>query len=148
MLKILRFGDTDSAENALNGGISGGKPVSGKVMGLHGKTLVFNTPAGTVTFSDSSGEGLSVKDISDQVVAVQATLLVQFYNGYMRIREITPSGGVNLDATGTANSAFGFSSTGDTVGTVYGPPDGTAPRLIDFEGSSRMDGFVAVVEVP
>jgi hypothetical protein len=147
MLKILRFGDTDAAEHTLNGGIVSGKQMSGKLLGLHGLTLIFGTPAGTVTFNDPTGEGLSVGDIKDQIVAVHATLTVQFYEGSLRIRDTDVSSAVVLDKDGTANAYFGFSKAKDISGTVYNPPDGAAPRLIDFSSSPRMDGFVAVVEV-
>lgn len=148
MLRIFRFGDTDSTEHFLNGGICGGRQLpGGKILGLHGLTLIFNTPSATVTFSDPTGVGLSVQDIATQITTVASTLKVGYYNGYMRIIEISPSGGVVLDSAGTANTIFGFSAAADTTGTVYAPPDGDAPRLVDFESSARMDGFAIVVEV-
>lgn len=146
-LKILRFDDTNTAQHALNGGISGGAQITGgRIMGLHGKTLIFNTPAGTVTFSDPTGAGLSPDDIQTQIQAVHAGLVAQFYRGYLRIIEATPTSGVVLDTDGTANVVFGFGNKVDTTGIVYAPYDGAAPRLLEFRGSPRMDGFIAVVE--
>ena len=151
MIKILTFGDLRRVDFVLNGGISGGKKVisaGGKVVRLHGKTLIFTTPAGTVTFSDPGGAGLSMAEIIAAIVGAAGLggLNPSFIDGYLNIREATPSAGVVLAGTGTANAAFGFGKS-TVTGTVYNPYDGAAPRLLMGPfARAQMDGYYAVVE--
>lgn len=42
-------------------------PSGNPMWGLHGKQLVFTTPAKTVTFVDASNAGLTINDIVDQI---------------------------------------------------------------------------------
>jgi len=153
MLDFLRFDGTDTAKHALNGGITGGKKVTsqfGRVLGLHGKTLVFNTPSGTVTFDDPTGVGLTALEIQTQIqdVVALAGLTAQVYSGYLRVIETIPSAGVVLDATGTANVDFGFSSAADAMGVVYGAWDAASPpRVLQVFPNPQLDGITALVEV-
>ena len=68
------FPNVPAMDLFLKGGIQAGsqvkdKLVKGKLFGLDGLTLVFTTPSATVTFDDSGGAGLSLKDILVQAKA-------------------------------------------------------------------------------
>jgi hypothetical protein len=102
-----------------------GAPLPLKVYGLDGLTLIVN-PAGTpreVTFDDSSGVGLSPREIIAQMEDVNADMVgVAALRSY---RHTTPPAyrltftlaGDIVDKDGTANSILGFSTSGDsTVG--------------------------------
>jgi hypothetical protein len=102
-----------------------GKSVSSKIYGLHGLTLIV-TPVGdarTVTFADADNEGLSLGEIIAQMEDVNADMVgVAAFRSY---RATIPSAyrltftqaGDVVDKDGTANSIFGFDTTGDsTVG--------------------------------
>jgi len=153
MIKILQFGDLRRFDFVVNGGIAGGKKVTnanGKVLGLHGKTLIFTTPGGTATFSDAGGTGLSPADIIAEIVGSGGLSGLQpsFIDGYLNVIEATPSAGVVLAGTGTANASFGFGKAAVT-GLVYNPYDGAAPRvLMGPNARAQMDGYYTVVELP
>jgi len=124
----------------LNGGIRGGVAIdsfaqnistgNGALVApvLAGKTLIFTTPAKTVTFAvggDPAGR-LTAKEIIAQIVAggqLAATLI----GGQLAITEGTPSTGTVLSAAGTANALLGFDIAVATSGKVYGTPYGNAP---------------------
>lgn len=156
-LYARKFGTLEEVNTFLRGGIKGGAqlslqpagPVGAQtlaVLGLHGKTLVFNAPAGTVTFADATGAGLTLDAIAAQIKAALATLAVRFDNRHLVLEYATPGTAVNLDLTGTANAAFGFDTAADTVGKVFAPYTGAAPRLISLQPWGQMDGAVAVTE--
>jgi len=151
MLKILQFGNLRRVGFVLNGGIAGGKRVinsGGKVLGLNGKTLIFTTPAGTVTFSDTGGTGLSMADIIAEIVGTGGLsgLKPGFSDGYLNVIETTPTNGVVLAGTGTANAAFGFGKS-TVTGLVYDPPGGSAPRMVGgIQVRAQLDGYYVLVE--
>lgn len=149
-LHFFRFENSADVEHFLNGGITGGKEVvrGGNVLGLDGLTLVFNAPAGTVTFSDPSGAGLSPQEIKTEVETTIATLKVTFKDGRIRFIHAALSSAVNLDLTGTANTLFGFSDATDTAGTRFNPFDGVAPRVLATEANPNADGWAILVELP
>jgi hypothetical protein len=69
-LNTRRFGTPLHMDVYLKGGVFGSLKLKPKHLGLHGKTLVFTSPAAaTVTFDDPTGAGLSPKDILDQIGA-------------------------------------------------------------------------------
>jgi len=149
-LYTRKFGKLEDMQLFLQGGIRGGKKVvqlDGKVFGLHGKTLVFNTPTGTVTFADATNAGLTYKQIVDEIAADVTTVVGRFDgDGRLTILDADLSGPIDLDVTGTANKALGFSTVNDTVGTLYAAPDGSAPRLVTMGGNSQGDGYHVVTE--
>lgn len=149
-LKTYEFDNVKDMERFLQGWISGGKNVvngSGRIMGLHNKTLIFTTPAGTVTFSDASGDGLTLKEVSDQITAAIASLSVSWKDGWISIHKTDMSDGVTLSKNGTANTAFGFSTAKDNVGLIYNGPTGATPRLVESNVKARRDGYYVIVEV-
>ena len=153
-LRIREFADLFAAEFYLRGGIRGGQQVvnaSGLVQNLHGKTLIFNTPAGTVTFDESAGAaglggGLTLQEITAQIQAVHAGLQVSLRDRVLNIIEATPTNGVDLDKDGTANKLFGFSKATDNVGKVISAPGGTAPVLVGIWGKTNNDGYMVIID--
>lgn len=156
-LYARKFGTLEEVNTFLRGGIKGGAPLtlqpSGPVgaqtlavFGLHGKTLVFNAPAGTVTFADATSSGLTLDAIALQIKTAIAALAVRFDSRRVVLEYATPGTAVNLDNTGTANALFGFDTAADTVGKVFAPYTGSAPRLLSLQPWGQMDGVVAVTE--
>lgn len=140
----------------LRGGIKSGPPprrTFGKVLGLDGLTLIFIQPsASTVTFVDASGEGLDLNTILSQIRAAVVLLEPKFKDGALVLVEVTPTNGVSLNLElSTALTAFGWSGEG-AAGTThtnvaYNPPDGAAPRFVDFSTTPSSDGYALIVEV-
>jgi len=150
MLKILQFDTLQAVEHGINGGVIGGAIVvgpDGKILGLDGKTLIFTTPAGTVTFSDKSGQGHTPAEVIAEIKAVHATLQPKFIKRQLWIIETTPTSGIVITGAGTANPIFGFGNV-TVTGIVYNPPDGAAPRVIsdNAHGKATADGYYIIVE--
>jgi hypothetical protein len=153
-LRIREFSDLFAAEFYLRGGIRGGRQVvnaSGVVQNLHGKTLIFNVPSGTVTFDETAGAaglggGLTLQEITAQIQAVHAGLQVSLRDKILNIIEATPTNGVDLDKDGTANTLFGFSGASDNVGDVISAPGGTAPTLVGIWGKTNNDGYMVIID--
>jgi hypothetical protein len=149
--RVRKFLRLDDVQFFLNGAIVGGSfnrsgvsgiggtPMPLGLVGLIGKTLVFTAPAITVTFTTADGVGgsaepgvgtnpdkytLFFKDIKLQIEAAAATLLV-IADGDQKliIVEKTPTSGVTLNKTGTANSVLGFDNQNPTAGKVYTPAE-------------------------
>ncbi len=149
-IRVYRFETSTDAEHFLNGGISGGAEIvhAGRVLGLHNKTLIFTSPAGTVTFSDPTGAGLSAGDIKSQIEAALATLKVTYHGYKIRIIRATPTAPVVLSNTGTANPIFGFGSAVAATGVVFNPIGGAAPAIMTTEANPNSDGWAIWVVLP
>lgn len=136
----------------LRGGIKAGSQLKPPiVLGLHGLKLVFTAPAGTVTFADATGAGLSFKDILSQMTTAIATLRPRFVDGRLFIETATPSAVIlnTQEAQSTAARVFGFATTSGAstlAGTLYAAPDGSAPRLVNISPASQMDSIIVVTE--
>ncbi len=144
--RTLNFSDPEAMDLTLNGGVMGGvsvASVSGKVMGLHGLTLIVRTT--TVTFSDATGAGLTLAQIKTAVQAV-AGVTASWSSGRLMLKHVS---GVTVDKDGTANSIFGFDGASgvDTVGVVYAPPSGAAPRVLFIGRTPAGDGYFVTAEV-
>lgn len=129
--------DLDRVDIFLNGGVFGGKDFRLGLYGLHGKTLKLVSPgAGTVTFVASPGNDqgyLTLAQIIDQInagVGGFASITARSLRGELAMIEDSPSSGVIVDKTGTANPLLGFSSVVDTTGIVYGAPGSGAPQYL------------------
>lgn len=154
-LKLHRVGSQAQVNILLQGGIMGGvqlrpQPSQNKtvIFGLHGLTLVFTTPIGTVTFSDPTGAGLTLEDILLQIRTTIATLQPTFVDQRLVVLEATPTNGVALNgAISTAAALFGFPPV-SVAGTKYAPEDGTAPRFLWFESNAQMDSLYVITEEP
>jgi hypothetical protein len=105
---------------------------------LHNLTLVFTTPAATVTFAASPAATqvpLTLAQIKAQIEAQAAGVLVSWVNGYLELRA-SPAGTLVLGAGGTSKPLFGLPAAATTV-TPLNPPGGAAPTFISVgpEGS-------------
>ena len=128
----------------INGGVLSGRAVvdgTGKMMGLHGLTLIINTS--TVTFSDPTGVGLTYAQVKAAIEAAAAGVTVTFSAGRLAFAHAS---GVTVDKDGTANAIFGFNNSVDTVGKVYAFPAGAAPRVVSVGCGTREDSYFAWVE--
>lgn len=123
-------GDKQGVEDRLNNVlVLGPFPSTGLPVGA--KTLIFSTPVGTVTFSGSAGDVLTVDQIIAEIKAAQPTLTVTkrvIHNATKQSatgaggRPVTPvaivihlTSGFTISSTGTANANFGLSTTANTV---------------------------------
>lgn len=148
-LNYRKFSSVDDATLFLKGHIIGGVDLSRtpSALYLHGKTLVFNTPAGTVTFAASPTAAqvpLTMAEVKEQIEADVAGVTVRFNKGRLEVWTTTP-GAISLDATGTANAMFGFDAAADTVGAVYGVPGGAAPALVSIVPDTGSNSYLVVV---
>ncbi len=135
----------------LRGGLTAGSQIKSPIYGLHGKKLVFTAPAATVTFADASGAGLTHAQVVTQIKAAIATMAPRFVDGQLMLEMVTPSA-ITLntqESQSTAARVFGFATTtgaSTLSGTLYAPPDGTAPRLVSVGPSGQMDSIILVTE--
>lgn len=147
-LRVKKIAEIDELNTYLRGGIIGGVDVRRGFSGnINGTTLVFNAPAGTVTFATTpmgSQVGLKIKDIIDQINAVHAGYAHSDSQGRLVIEDPNGVVGVVLDATSTAARLFGFSVTGQ-VGTVINPPGGASPSLVSLSHGSLAEGTYLLV---
>lgn len=156
-LRTREFNTLKEAELFFQGAIRGGKKLvdgSGRVFNLHDKTLIFTAPAAvTVTFDEDTGdaksnglgEGLTLKQIRNQIVDGVAALSPFFLDQILNLVETTPTNGVAITAAGTANKLLGFSGASATVGTIINAPGGGAPALVSLQPKSNFDGYYAVI---
>ena len=160
--RVRKFTELFELETFLNGGIiagradgaqNGGTPanVGQGIYGLVGKTLKFTSPSSTtVTFAAASGAGSSVdpavpeaqrnpnpqvllfKDIKLQVETAINTVKVTDRNGKLVFIEATPTNGVTIDKTGTANTLLGLPTNANVVGKLWAPPPSSTPPCWTF----------------
>lgn len=145
--KTVNFTSTQLMDLFLNGGAIGGKKIvsatdKGRILGLDGLTLIIG--AETVTFVDAAGTGLTLAAIKTQIEAGTTGVTVSFYDGYLVLSAATA---LTVVSTGTANPVFGFSSSANTVGVLYNPPDGLAPRVLFIGASPAGDSYAVTLEL-
>lgn len=149
-LKVRKFANPAEATLLLSGAIAFPVPRRGdeKVFNLHGKTLVFTAPSATVTFTDATNAGMSLKAIAAEINSDSTnTIKAQFVGDTMYLVQPSPSAAVNLNlATSTAAADLGMKTSGTIVGKFYAPPDGTAPRFVALAPSPQGDSIVVVTE--
>lgn len=124
------LGDKQGVEDRLNNVlILGPIPSSGLPVG--GKTLIFTTPVGTVTFGGAAGEIRTVDQIIADIKAALPTLTVTkrtYQSGTKQSATISGgkpvtemlivihlTSGFTINSTGTANADFKLSTTSTTV---------------------------------
>lgn len=129
--KAYKFRSLDELEYFLNGALRGADIKSG-VSGLNGLTLTFTTPAGAVTFGDSTQVDKNfyqLNDIKAQIEAAIPTLRVLQANGVLIFVLATPTTGVVLSGNNEpAKRILGFDQNSTSVGKLYAPP-GTSPPV-------------------
>ncbi len=136
--RLRKFRTIDEVQNFLNGAVQSGSKVNSAqgppsnnapgITGLVGLTLIFDAPGptGTVTFTASTGSNpnpstLLFSDIKAQIEAAIVTLRVTTFDGYLSIQEVTPTNGVTVDKSGTANMLLGFDTSINSVAKFYKP---------------------------
>jgi hypothetical protein len=124
------IGDRQGVEDRLNNVlVIGPFPSTGLPVG--GKTLIFNTPVGTVTFSGALGSTLTIDQIITEIKAALATLTVTkrvvqnatkqsaTLAGGLPVTQVAIvihlTSGFTIDSAGTSNADFGLSTTADTI---------------------------------
>jgi hypothetical protein len=148
VFKTHQVQDLVSVDLLLNGALKLPKrwKAGDRFFGLDGRTLVFTAPAGTVTFADPTAEGLTVAQMSAQIMAAISTIsLLQNRGDLWLVHKV--SGAVDLvgtHATSTASDTLGFADEASVSGTAYNPPDGVAPKLVQVV--SHGGGFALVTE--
>jgi len=147
-LKVHKIVSIEGVNRFLVGGIQGGVDIRKDYASLYlaGKTLITTTPSHTITFAGTPGAQVRFKP-ADVLAAISAgtggAVIGKWLDGRL---VLTATAGVTLAATGTANAQLGFSPDTPTVGTVYAPPDGVAPRVINVgPGDSGHDGTFLVL---
>lgn len=138
-------------------------PTSGGLGGL-GVTATAGggTPGGLVLTTDDGGAQKSIQitatgggqaKLTAAVETVTGTdsVVPRFNGGFLELVEAVPLNGVSVNLqTSTALTAFGWSgelAVGSThAGTVYNPTDGTAPRYLDWTGTSDASGYLVLTE--
>ncbi len=141
----------DDVNNILRGGVRLPLPMRGdaRIYGLHGLTLVFTTPAGTVTFSDASNAGLSAKQIAAEIKGDNSAVSVKIVDQVLYIEDADVSGPVVINKeTSTAGPLLGFKNDvgGTITGKVYDAPGGTPPCLVSLSETGQMDGLILITE--
>ncbi len=127
---VLYQGDKRTIEDILNGRLSL-RPIPNKGLPLGGLTLIFNSPAATVTFTGAAGALVTPDQIVTDINAVVGLAGVARHRAdpggqiasnnsdssvsYDRIVELQLDAGLNIDTAGTANALLGLSTTADTV---------------------------------
>jgi hypothetical protein len=149
-LNTYEFDTVSEMSFFLRGGISGGARVFGpaaRIQNLNGATLIFLKPvAGTVTFVDTTGDGLTAPAVASQITSVMTGLSVLWKNQCLSLVEIVPIAGVSLSKSGTANTVFGFTTASNTGNVAFNGPTGDTPRFIECGSKPRLDGLYVVVE--
>lgn len=139
-LSLKKMGGLEDVNVFMRGGHVGGKDLRRGVFGLHGKTLIFTTPAGTVTFATPNAslqEALTATQIVAQINAVHAGMAKTDQKGRL-VLEKDPPVGIAATALSTALPLLGFGDSA-LAGTVYNPP-GTPPSVESITPAHTTDG--------
>ena len=132
--KIYKFKDIQDAQAFLNGALFGSpvfqnrgaaivRAIVGKTINIAGTTVTFVAAASA---PDGDSSALLFKDIKAQVEATVATVRLFVSEGRIGIIQVTPTTGVTVTGTGTANSLLGFDIAASSVSKVYTPSGITA----------------------
>jgi hypothetical protein len=123
--KPHKFRTLDEVQGFLNGALRGANIQQG-VRGLKGKTLTFTSPAGAVTFGDSSQSDTDFflfKDIKLQIETAIPALRVGIIDSAVTFTEASPANGVALSSNNEeAKRLLGFNQTQATAANFYAPP--------------------------
>lgn len=115
---------------------------------LHGLTLIFTTPAETVTFAASPASAqvpLTLAQVKAQIEAQTTGVVVEFNMGRLELYMATP-GAIGIDKDGTANPLLGFATSADMAATPYAEPGGTAPALVQIVPDTGSNSYLVVVD--
>lgn len=130
-ITLIKKENIEEAQVFLDGGIIGANAGPG-IEGLVDKTLVFTSPAlATITFILGAGSNpykLSFAEIKSQIEAGIPSVRVFSIGGKLVLVEVTPTNGVAISASGTANALLGFDQLA-FGGRVIGPQGASPPYL-------------------
>lgn len=116
---------------------------------LHGLTLIFATPVGTVTFAASPTSAqvpLTLAQVRAQIEAAVATVSCRFVQGRIELF-LTAPGPLVLDKTGTANSLLGFDTTTNSSVAPVNPAAGASPKFVALAPEGQAGTYLLVTDV-
>lgn len=152
VLDIRKFSGVDALNTFIKGRLRGSVDLvrNPGALYLHGKTLVFTTPAATVTFAASPAVAqvpLTPALVKTQIEAQTTNgVLVSFFNGVLELRA-NPAGTLVLAKTGTANPLLGFDDTTDSTVKPLNPPGGSAPKYVGLEPEGSPGTYLLIQDV-
>lgn len=144
------FGTADELMDRLNGAVTIVIPANEVPLGA--KTLIFTSPAATVTFSGTDGELLSTKQILDDIVAAlpPGTVLSRSNSAFIATGSaVSPSiaisvsavaGGATLSPAGTANPILSLDTSAPLVGVSVDPT-----KIILIEMASQSTHYILII---
>jgi len=152
-LKFHKFQSISAMDRFLNGRIAGGVdiPKTHSALYLHGKTLVFTTPAEEEVIFEAAPATAQVpltmaqlvEQIEDQATGVKALINRE---GQLEMY-MEPPGEIVLASSGTANRQLGFSSSSATSNTPCAAPGAAeAPRLVQIIPDTGSNGYLVVTD--
>lgn len=121
---------------------------SGESLYLHGLTLIFTTPAETVTFAATPAVAqvpLTIQEVKTQIEAQTTGVVVGFVNGALELYMSTP-GAIGIDKDGTANALLGFDNSADRAATPVSEPGGAAPAFVALSPESGSNSYILTTE--
>lgn len=144
-LRIRKIAELEEVNSFIRGGIIGGRDIRRGVYGLDGLTLIFTSPAATVTFATTPASpqiALSATEILTQINAVGALTGWARCDsaGKLVIEDPLGATAAVLADTGTANTLFGFNDDDPTTGVVYGAPGAGAPEVVSLSMDAQGSG--------
>lgn len=149
-LVARKFGKIADVNAHLIGKLVGGVDIfrnSGSLY-LHGLTLIFTTPAATVTFAASPAAAqvpLTPAQVKTQIEAQTTNgVLVSFRDGHVELIA-SPSGTLVLGAAGTANAMLGFMAGAASTVKPVTAPGGAAPSLVSIGPDTGSNGYILMV---
>ncbi len=151
VLDIKKFSGLDSLSSFLKGRLRGTSDLvkNTAALYLHGKTLIFATPAETVTFAASPAAAqvpLTLAQVKTQIEAQTTGVSVGFVQGAIELYMTTP-GTLVLDKDGTANAYLGFSSVADSTVKPINPSGGAAPKFVSLVPEPGAGTYLLVTDV-
>lgn len=163
MIVVRELQDITEVNALLQGGIIGGKSlhsaqspagsphVNEGIYNLHGKTLIFTSPASeTVTFASTNSieqEPMTLQQISTQIEAQTTGVEVRWTKDRRLILiETIPSNGVTVTNAGTANALLGFGTGVNSSGKFYNSDFTNSPFILSVSPSSLSGSFVITTE--
>lgn len=142
-LRVKKFVSAYEMETFLNGGIRGGTPLDGPVQIAHNSTLIFTTPAATVTFSSPTGRLLPAAILTQINAQLGSNGSAKMQDKTLVIEKADGSAPIVLSASGTANGSLGFSSTTATTGKIYGSDPTSPPAVVALAADGSYTLIVA-----
>lgn len=151
VLDIRKFSSLESLNAFIKGRLRGSTDLvkTPSSLYLHGRTLIFATPAATVTFAASPTAAqvpLTKAQVKTQIEAQAAGVLVSFVQGAIELRA-NPAGTLVLDKDGTANALLGFPTKADTTVTPVSPPGGSNPEFISVGPEGSQSTYLLTLDV-